>query len=119
MNIFSGGATCTGRRADVNVLISSQSLMSRNTLKVLWVAFALVIGFVPSGRALAYEIRPEFAMFHDPEFDIPAEIKQLDERLLPLWRQVLLRPEADYQSQAAEAIAHAVESGFPGMEVAQ
>ncbi len=93
--------------------------MSSNRPNVLLTAFALVGLFTPVGVAAAYEIQPEFVMYHDPEFDIVADTKRLDERLLPLWREVLLRPEVDHQRQAAEAIAQAAESGYPGMEIAQ
>jgi HEAT repeat protein len=64
-------------------------------------------------------IDTEFAMYHDPDFNAPAPVKRLEDRLLPLWRTVLLRSEADYQRQAAEAIAFSAESGFPGMEAAR
>lgn len=84
-----------------------------------WSCMALVCALFLTAslpRAGAEEIQPEFAMYHDPEFSELVEVKELDPELLLLWRQVLVRPEADYQQQTAEAIAEATESGFPGME---
>lgn len=62
-------------------------------------------------------LRPEFAMYHDPEFPpVPREQQRLDPELLPLWQRALERPEAEMQRLAAHAVAESARDGFPGME---
>lgn len=73
---------------------------------------------VATSELEAAEILPDFVMYRDPDLPEPVVIKQLDATLLPLWRQVLVRPESDYQRLAAEAIAEAAEDGYPDLEPA-
>jgi HEAT repeat protein len=80
----------------------------------------LLVGAVlAAAPVLAAEIQPEFVMFHEPELSQPVVELRLNESLLPLWRQALTRPEADFQRMAANAIAEAAEEGFPGMAQAR
>ncbi|MFG0333055.1 MAG: HEAT repeat domain-containing protein [Maioricimonas sp. JB049] len=64
-------------------------------------------------------IRVQFAMYENPQLETPKSRLQLNQALLPLWREALRRPEADYQRLAATAIADAAEAGFPDLEPAQ
>jgi HEAT repeat protein len=67
-----------------------------------------------AGSVLA-EIRTEFEMDRDPEIRVPAPVKVFSERLRPLWLEALLRPEADMQRLAADAVGRAHLLGFPDM----
>jgi HEAT repeat protein len=78
------------------------------------VVAAVAVGAVD--RASAEEIRPEFAMYDDPLLVEPITRWHLQDGLVELWQQVLQRPEADYQRQAAEAIAEAAEEDLSGLE---
>lgn len=81
---------------------------------------SLLIGTVlAAAPVFAAEIQPDFVMFHEPELPKPVVELRLNESLLPLWRQALTRPEADFQRLAANAIAEAAEDGFPGLAPAR
>jgi HEAT repeat protein len=64
-------------------------------------------------------LRPEFAMYHDPEFPRPTIERRLNPNLVSLWREALARPEADMQRLAAQALAESGRDGFLGLDECQ
>ncbi|WP_197444241.1 HEAT repeat domain-containing protein [Maioricimonas rarisocia] len=88
-----------------------------------WIAccclFALADQATAQLSARPEAIRVQFAMYEDPELETPDIQLRLKSDLLPLWREALRRPEADYQRLTASAIAEAAEAGFPDLEPAQ
>ncbi|MBX3444780.1 MAG: phycocyanin alpha phycocyanobilin lyase [Planctomyces sp.] len=58
------------------------------------------------------EITLDYVMFADPELEPPQSPQLLDDRLTPLWRQALARPEGDLRRLAAEAVSTAHQRGF-------
>ncbi|HUQ67991.1 MAG TPA: HEAT repeat domain-containing protein [Planctomycetaceae bacterium] len=79
--------------------------------------FAMVA--VASLISSADETVPSFVMFTDPVITLPQPFRDLPPGQLALWRQVLARPEVEYQRLAAEAIGHVHRLGIPGMEAAR
>ncbi|MDZ4684357.1 MAG: phycocyanin alpha phycocyanobilin lyase [Planctomycetaceae bacterium] len=82
-------------------------------------ALLFAIAAVAPLTATADEIRPAFVMFTDPPIALPQPDRALEPGQLALWRQVLARPEVEYQRLAADAIGHAHRMGLPGMEDAR
>jgi HEAT repeat protein len=80
----------------------------------------LVIGLVGVlslcvASARAGDIAADFVMDHDPQMDLPARGTAFPREYKPLWIEALARPEADFQRQAADAIARAHALGMPGL----
>lgn len=101
-----------------SIRLSSSTVMLHRQLSVFWILVALTSLAATASNLAADGIQTEFEMYHDPDLPQPVVVLRLDERLLPLWRQVLVRPEADHQRLAAEAIAYAADQGFPDLEPA-
>ena len=76
--------------------------------------WATVLLFAATSAARA-EIVPDFVAGTDPAFSDPERIKDFKRDFKGIWRQALLRPEADYQQKAAETVARAYRYGIPGM----
>lgn len=76
--------------------------------------WTVLLACAPAVRADPIQV--SFAMESDPEFVLPPLTWELPEGLVPLWRQGLARPEAEYQLRICESIAAARREGFPGME---
>jgi len=77
---------------------------------------ALVGGGWPQSRSCAEE-RPDFLFFTDPTFERPGDVKVFAERLAPLWKSALDRPETDLQRMAAESVVAGTQVGVPGLEI--
>jgi HEAT repeat protein len=78
---------------------------------------ALCAGVLPCSAQLP-ESPIGSPMYRAPELPQPRIVTKLPPRLPALWLEALERPEADYKTKAAQAIALAHQRGFPGMEVA-
>jgi HEAT repeat protein len=65
--------------------------------------------------AAAGDITADFVMERDPRMDLPVRGTAFPRDCKPLWFEALARPEADFQRQAAEAIARAHTLGMPGL----
>ena len=76
--------------------------------------WATVLLFAATTAARA-EIVPDFLAGTDPAFADLEMIKDFKRDFKGIWRQALLRPEADYQHKAAETVARAFRYGIPGM----
>lgn len=91
-------------------------LPSRRTFLRSLACVVLLAGAVlPAARA---EIKPEYRMFKDPEFERPDFITTYADRLSAVWVDVLNRPEADLQRMAGESIARGHKLGVPGLAAA-
>ena len=66
--------------------------------------------------ARAEESVIDLPMYRDPQLVMPSTVKIFAKGLTELWLQALERPEADYKSQAALAIAYAHELGMKELE---
>ena len=62
------------------------------------------------------EIRVSYLMGTDPLIQIPPITWRLNDGLIPLWRQALARPEAEYQLRVSESVARAHSEGLDGMD---
>jgi HEAT repeat protein len=76
-------------------------------------AFAAVAG---TARAAGEGI--DSIMLRDPPVAWPKVVPVFDDKLLPLWLELLARPEADHKARAAGTIADARRRGMPGLDVA-
>lgn len=79
----------------------------------------LLLCFAQQSDSPASDLRPVLLQHVDPKLVIPSNERTFDARLIPLWREALLRPEAEYQRQAALAVLQAQAEGFSGLEAAQ
>jgi HEAT repeat protein len=91
--------------------------MRHRCVAVLIVTFAMRSATAAEPAAIEeLRLRPEFAMYQDPEFPRPESIRRLDRALPSLWRRALARPETDMQRLAAQAIAAAARAEFPELD---
>jgi len=81
-------------------------------------AFTLIAIFA-AATARCDDTEPSFFMLTDPELHVPPVLHALDPATLPLWREVLQRPETDYQRLAADAVGRSHRRGVTGLEVAR
>jgi len=79
----------------------------------------LLLCFAQQSDSPASDLRPVLLQHEDPKLVIPSNERTFDARLIPLWREALLRPEAEYQRQAALAVLQSHAEGFSGLEAAQ
>lgn len=79
----------------------------------------LLLCFAQQSDSPASDLRPVLLQHEDPKLVIPSNERTFDARLIPLWREALLRPEAEYQRQAALAVLQAQTEGFSGLAAAQ
>ncbi len=89
--------------------------MLRFVFRALSVLAALVAIAAPA-RAAGEGI--DWTMLADPPVAWPKVVKVFDDTMLPLWYELLARPESDHKARAAGAIAEAHRRGMPGLDKA-
>ena len=83
--------------------------------RIRWSYLAALV-LLALAAELPGEIRPELALFTDPELKAPPPVPPDTTRLTDLWLVALQRPEAEMQRQAAEAVARAQADGVGGLK---
>ncbi len=87
--------------------------MSAN-VRIVTLACIGFLALAPAARAEGIDS----IMLRDPDFAVPKVVPAFADNLLPLWLELLARPETDHKVRAAGTIAAAHRRGMKGLEKA-
>jgi len=92
--------------------VAYRCVVLRMARSILWAAAAFDFGH----SLLAADLEIDHPMHRNPQLGTVVWHKTFSDRLKPLWRQALLRPEAELRRVGADTVTIAVQRGMSGLE---